>query len=50
MKSLRHQYVIAYRESFLDKNKNICIVMEYAEGGDLESRVSAQRKLGVPFE
>lgn len=50
MKTLRHQYVITYCESYLDKSKNICIVMEYAEGGDLEGKVSAQRKLGVPFE
>ena len=34
--SIRCPYVITYRESFIDDDSNsLCIVMEYADGGDL---------------
>lgn len=35
MQQLNHCYVVKYRESFV-KGKSVCIVMEYAEKGDLE--------------
>ena len=33
--SVRHPNVTSYREAFLD-GQRLCIVMEYADGGDLQ--------------
>mmetsp|Transcript_49486 Transcript_49486/g.107757 ORF Transcript_49486/g.107757 Transcript_49486/m.107757 type:complete len:355 (+) Transcript_49486:143-1207(+) len=48
LSSLKHPYVVAYRESFLD-NRTLCIVMDYAEGGDLHNRIALTRKAGQTF-
>merc|ERR1719428_278103 len=48
LSSLKHPYVVSYRESFLD-GRTLCIVMDYAEGGDLYNRISKQRKAGQNF-
>eukprot|EP00667_Euglena_gracilis_P006781 EG_transcript_6852 len=45
---LKHPNVIRYADSFLSrKTEHLCIVMEYAEGGDLSNRIKLQR--GRPF-
>jgi len=34
--SIRHPNIVGYKEAFLDENSNsLCIVMEYANNGDL---------------
>jgi len=43
--SMKHPYVIAYRESFMEGN-TICIIMDYAEGGDLHARIAKVKKAG----
>lgn len=48
LSSLKHPYVIAYRESFLE-GRTLCIVMDYAEGGDLFNRIAKNRKAGQSF-
>jgi NIMA (never in mitosis gene a)-related kinase len=48
LSSLKHPYVVSYRESFLD-GRTLCIVMDYAEGGDLFNRVAKQRKAQQNF-
>lgn len=48
LSSLKHPYVVSYRESFLD-GRTLCIVMDYAEGGDLYNRIAKQRKAGSHF-
>jgi len=35
MQNLNHIYIVRYLESFV-KDKEVCIVMEYAEKGDLQ--------------
>jgi NIMA (never in mitosis gene a)-related kinase len=42
---MRHPYIISYKESFVDRNKglNLCIVMDYADGGDLYTKIAKQR-------
>lgn len=48
LKSLQHPNVINYVDSFLtNKSDYICIVMEYADGGDLSSRI--KKSYGVNF-
>ena len=36
LRALKHPYIVTYVESFLEK-RCLCIIMEYAEGGDLYS-------------
>jgi hypothetical protein len=34
-------YVISYKSSFyLHENQTLCIVMEHADGGDLENKIN----------
>lgn len=38
LSSLKHPYIISYRESFTE-HRSLSIVMDYAEGGDLHQRI-----------
>lgn len=43
--SIEHPNIIAYKEAFVDKDStSLCIVMEYAEGGDLAQVVEKAQK------
>ena len=46
--TLRHPHIVSHLESFLRRNstggREICIVMEYCECGDLEKWVSRRRR------
>lgn len=46
--SLRHPYIISYKESFVEKCF-LCIVMDYADGGDLFKTITQQRVRGERF-
>ena len=38
--SINHPNVIGYKEAFFDEDSNmLCIVMENADGGDLEAKI-----------
>ena len=40
--SIQHPNVISYKESFFeDKESCLCIVMEYADGGDLLAKINS---------
>ena len=44
LQSLQHPNIVAYKDSFLDNgDKELCIVMTYCEGGDLSSKIKAQK-------
>jgi NIMA (never in mitosis gene a)-related kinase len=43
LKDMRHPYIVAYRESFMN-NKCLCIVMDYADGGDLYTKIAKHKK------
>jgi len=44
--SVVHKNVIGYKEAFFDEQTNIlCIVMEMADGGDLEGKINQAKKL-----
>ena len=52
LKAMRHPYIITYKESFMDK-RCLCIVMDYADGGDLYTKIANQKKIGrgkLPFQ
>ena len=42
---MRHPYIVTYKESFMDK-RCLCIVMDYADGGDLYTKIANQKKIG----
>lgn len=48
LKEMRHPYIITYRESFMEK-RCLCIVMDYADGGDMYTRIAKQKEIGKPF-
>ena len=49
--SLKHQNIIDYKESFFDEiSKTLYIVMEYADDGDLKSKISEILKKHLFFE
>ena len=33
--SIKHANVVGYKEAFIDEEKFLCIVMDYADDGDL---------------
>ncbi len=43
LKAMRHPYVVTYRESFIEK-RCLCIVMDYADGGDLYTKINQHKK------
>ena len=43
LKNLNNDFIIKYKESFLKDNK-LCIVMEYANGGDLYQMINDYKK------
>jgi len=49
MRNLCHQYVIRYLESFRDGNNNDCIVMEYAENGELQQYLNSRKLNNNPL-
>lgn len=48
LSSLKHPYIVRYRESFHEDGW-LCIVMDYCEGGDLSERVKKMRTSGKIF-
>jgi len=47
---LRHPNIIAYKEAFFeDSTSSLCIVMEFADGGDLLERINGHKKRKTMF-
>ena len=45
--SVKSTFVIAYKEAFIDeKDQSLCIVMEYADKGDLYQKITQFKKMG----
>ena len=48
--SIKNKYVINYKEAFLDeKDCTLCLVMEYADRGDLENKIKEQKQKSEYF-
>lgn len=39
LQKLRHPNIVAYKDSFLDSENNLNIIMSYCEGGDMYNRI-----------
>ncbi len=42
LEALNHPNIIKFKEVYKTKDGKLCIVMDYAEGGDLENRIKNQ--------
>ena len=42
--SIHHPNIIEYKEAFFDESENLCLVMEYADNGDLYQRIVKYQK------
>ena len=50
LKKLQHPNIVAYRDSFrIPSEQSLCIVMEYAAGGDLGSLIDDRKQSGGRF-
>lgn len=45
LSSIKHPYIVQYRENFMD-GQHLCIVMDYAEGGDLFQHIQKVKRRG----
>ena len=49
--SVNHPNVIGYKEAFFDEPSGaLCIVMEFAEGGDLQAKINEHKKNATEFD
>ena len=49
--SVKSNYVVSYKEAFFDeKDKTLCIVMEFADNGDLYQKIVEHKKKAMFFE
>ena len=49
--SLQHKNIIGYKEAFFDEeSKTLNIVMEFADDGDIEGKISHNKKFHMIFE
>lgn len=44
LEALNHPNIIRFREVYKTKKGKLCIVMDYADGGDLQSRIKEKHK------
>ena len=48
--SVKHQNVISYKEAFIDhETESLCIVIEYADNGDLFQKICEHKEAGTHF-
>jgi NIMA (never in mitosis gene a)-related kinase len=48
--SIQHPNIIAYKEAFFEEaTQSLCIVMEFADGGDLLQQIGTHKKKGTLF-
>ena len=51
LKALEHQNIIGYLDSFIDDQTNcLCIILEWAEAGDLKRQIRKAREKSARFE
>ena len=49
--SIKSKFVISYKEAFFDEKDNtLCMVMEYADGGDLYQQIKENKKTQTLFD
>ena len=49
LEKLHHPNIVTFIEIYISKRKKLCIVMDYADGGDLSQKVDRARKRNRHF-
>lgn len=49
LQKLRHPNIISYKDNFIDKDGNLCIVMVYCEGGDMLAKIRITKEESHTF-
>lgn len=47
--SIKHPNVVGYKEAFVEEEKFLCIIMDYADDGDLYQKITHHQKAGSNF-
>ena len=47
LKKMNHEYIIGFRQAFENSKGNVCIVMDYADGGTIEESIRTAKRLNV---
>jgi len=49
--SINNPNIASYKEAFVEEaTQSLCIVMEYANGGDLQTKINNAKKMNRPFK
>lgn len=48
--SIKHPNVVGYKEAFIEDEKFLCIVMDYADDGDVYQKIVEHQKNKTNFE
>lgn len=46
---LQHPNIIRFKEVYKTKKGQLCIVMDYADGGDLQKKIKEARDQGMSY-
>lgn len=49
MQKIRHTNIVAYKDSYVDREQFLNIVMVYCDGGDIYSKIKATASKGKNF-
>lgn len=48
--SIEHPNIVAYKEAFYEENLNVlCVVMEFADSGDLQKLINEKKQANTPI-
>ena len=49
LQKIRHTNIVAYKDSYVDREQFLNIVMVYCDGGDIYSKIKANQSKGKNF-
>ena len=47
---MNHKYIIGFKEVYKTRGGKICIVMDYADGGDIQKRINQAKTSRTYFK
>lgn len=48
LQKLRHPNIVAYKDSYIDRDQFLCLVMVFCEGGDMYSKIKSSKGKKFP--
>ena len=43
LQNLKHPNIISFRDAYTTKKQKLCIIMDFADGGDLQTKIKERR-------